>query len=237
MDVGGAMKTVLITGANRGLGLEFVKQYAEKGFNVIACCRKPESADDLNRIVKSSEQVEIQPLDVLDDQSIDHLYQTLSDRSIDILINNAGTSGEQGVTLGNIHKVNFMKVFETNCYAVVKISDSLLPLVAKSETKLIVAISSRMGSISDNDRGRSYAYRSSKAALNAVMRSFAIDVKPQQVNVLLMHPGWVRTDMGGKEGLISAEESVTAMISEFEKHGVKSSAECLRRYDGEIIHW
>lgn len=231
------MKTVLITGASRGLGLEFSKQYVKKGFNIVACCRQPSSSDELQALAQQNNNLTIHALDVTDDHSIQGLHESLSDKPIDILINNAGTSGEQGVTLGNIKKDNFMKLFETNCYGVVKLSDVLLPLLAKSQDKLIVVISSRMGSIADNDTGRSYAYRSSKSALNSVMRSFAIDVAPQDVKVLLLHPGWVRTDMGGETGLISSTDSVSAMLKEIEIHGPKAHADCLRRYDGGVIEW
>ena len=113
-------------------------------------------------------------------------------------MNNAGTSGEQGVTVGNINRENFINVFNINCISVVKLSDALLPNLQSSVEKSILVVSSRMGSISDNNSGRSYAYRASKAALNCVMRSFAIDAKDKGINVMLIHPGWVKTAMGGQ---------------------------------------
>lgn len=226
------MKTALITGANRGIGLEFIRQLIEKGYYVIGCCRNPAKAGELNELAD-----EVIKLDVTNDDDITSMVKALNNRPIDLLINNAGISGEQGVTVGNVSRENFINVLNVNCISVMKICDALLPYVQKSKEKNILVISSRMGSISDNEQGRSYAYRSSKAALNCAMRSFAIDVQSTGVHVMLIHPGWVKTHMGGPNALIDVENSVNGMLAQVEKHLSKSHAEVLHRFDGELIAW
>lgn len=226
------MKNALITGANKGIGLEFTRQLKAKGYYIIGCCRTPSKADKLHELAD-----EVIKLDVTSDHDIASLLEILNNRPIDLLINNAGVSGEQGVTLGKVHRENFINVLNVNCISVVKICDALLPNVQKSEEKNILVISSQMGSISANEQGRSYAYRSSKAALNCAMRSFAIDVQSTGVHVLLMHPGWVKTDMGGENALIDVETSVAGMLAQAKKHFSESHANALHRYDGGTIAW
>ncbi|USQ12957.1 SDR family oxidoreductase [Legionella lytica] len=226
------MKTALITGANKGIGLEFSRQLKEKGYYIIGCCRNPDKADSLNKLAD-----EVIKLDVTNDNDITSMVETLNNRPIDLLINNAGTSGEQGVTVGNVNRKNFIDVLNVNCISVVKICDALLPNIQSSEGKNILVISSRMGSISDNEQGRSYAYRSSKAALNCAMRSFAIDVQSTGVHVMLIHPGWVKTDMGGPNSLIEVQASVSGMLEQVEKNISKSHADVLHRFDGDTIDW
>lgn len=226
------MRTALITGANRGIGLEFARQLKNKGYYIIGCCRNPSKADELS--VLSDEMIQ---LDVTDDKDMTALKKTLQNRSIDLLVNNAGTSGAQGVTVGNIDRENFIDVFNVNCIGVVKVSDALLPNMQAGEEKNVLVVSSRMGSIADNDRGRSYAYRASKAALNCVMRSFAIDVKDLGIHVMLMHPGWVKTDMGGSDAPLDVQTSVAGMLKQMEEHLNHSYADALHRYDGGIIPW
>ena len=226
------MKNALITGANRGIGLEFVRQLKEKGYFIFGCCRNPAKANELNELAD-----EIIQLDVTNDNEIASLKQTLNNRPIDLLINNAGTSGEKGVTIGNIDRDNFIKLVNVNCIGVLKVSEALLPNLEASKEKNILVISSRMGSISDNDTGRSYAYRASKAALNCAMKSFALDVKDKGIHVMIIHPGWVKTDMGGVNGLIDVETSVSGMLKQAEKQLSQSHADILHRFDGEVIAW
>ncbi len=226
------MKNALITGANRGIGLEFVRQLKNKGYYVFGCCRNPEKAKELHSLAD-----EVIQLDVTRDDDIASLKQKLNNRPIDLLVNNAGTSGERGVTIGNIDRENFINLININCIGVVKLSDALIPNLQASEEKNILVVSSRMGSISDNDSGRSYAYRASKTALNCVMRSFAIDVKDKGIHVMLIHPGWVKTDMGGVNALIDVQTSVTGMLKQAKEQFSTSHAEVLHRFDGEVIAW
>ncbi|MFA5960441.1 MAG: SDR family oxidoreductase [Tatlockia sp.] len=226
------MKTALITGANRGIGLEMVRQLKEKGYYTIGCCRMPEKASALQALAD-----EVIPLDVTQDKDIASLVHALKGRAIDLLVNNAGTSGASGVTIGNIDRDNFLAVLNVNCLSVVKVSEALLPNLQASQEKNILVLSSRMGSISDNDSGKSYAYRSSKAALNCVMRSFAIDVADKGIHVVLMHPGWVKTDMGGNGALVDVKTSVAGMLKQAEEVFPKGLAEALYRFDGGVIPW
>ncbi len=231
------MKNALVTGANRGLGLEFTRQLANNGYRVFACARDIKKADALSQLAAMNEHIILETLNVCDFKSIEALSKKLEDEPIDLLVNNAGSSGQKGVTIGHIEKNNFLHVFETNCLGVVKVSEAFLANLSLGTDKQILVVSSRMGSISDNEQGKSYAYRASKAAANAVMKSFAIDVKEQGVHVMLIHPGWVRTDMGGENGLVDATESVSGMLEQLEKHGQSSHAEVLRRFDGGTIPW
>ncbi len=232
------MKTILITGANRGLGLEFVKQLSASGMRVFACCRSPENATELQALAKQFDTISIYQLDVTQQAQVDHLTKELVNQPIDWLINNAGISGQSGVTIGNIDRDNFLSVMDTNCLSVVKVSEAFLLQLSKSEDKLIIVVSSRMASITDNSRGKSYAYRSSKAALNCVMRSFAIDVEEQGIKVILLHPGWVKTNMGGEDALTDTVTSVKGMLQQIDKHKAHSHAEVLRRFDGsDPIPW
>lgn len=231
------MKTILITGANRGIGLAFVKQLCTEKNYIIATCRTPDEAQELQELANQHQNIVIKKLDVNDDESINKLASSLEDTSIDWLINNAGISGESGVTVGNIARQNFLKVLETNAVSPIKLTDALLDNLSKSQDKLVVCISSRMGSISDNQRGKSYAYRTSKAALNCVMRSFALDVADQGIHVLLLHPGWVQTRMGGDDGALSTDESVRRMLGIIDKHKHDAHAETLFSHDGSTIDW
>lgn len=230
-------KTIVISGANRGIGFEFTRQLSNTGHNIIACCRQPENATDLLNLSQENKNVQIFPLDVCNEKSIKALQASVKNQPIDWLINNAGISGESGVTIGNIDAENFLRVLHTNCVGAIQLADALLDNLVKSTDKLVVNITSRMGSISDNTSGHSYAYRSSKAALNAVMRSFAIDVQDLGVNVILIHPGWVKTNMGGEGGLLTTEESVSAMLKVIEQNRKTAHAETILRFDGEVIAW
>ena len=225
------MKTALITGANKGLGLEFVRQLKAEGYFIMGCCRNPAQASELNKIAD-----EVVKLDVTKDDDIISLQKILNNRPIDLLINNAGISGEKGVTVGKVNRENFLEVLNVNCVSVVKLSDALLSNVKASTEKTILVISSKMGSISDNTSGRSFAYRASKSALNSAMRSFAVDVKELGVHVMLIHPGWVKTDMGGPDALIDAPTSVSGILK-VRKNGKNQNAEQLVQFDGQIIEW
>ena len=230
-------KTTLITGANRGLGLAFVKKLASDNWHVLACCRAPDSASELLKLASEHSNIQIEELDINEQTQIDALAKKHEDQPIDLLINNAGVSGNRGVTVGNIDRENFVHLFKTNCLGQLKLSEALLPNLEKSTDKHILVISSRMASISDNSSGQSYAYRASKVALNAVMRSFAIDVQAKGIKVMLMHPGWVKTNMGGDDALVTPTQSVAGMLSVLEKNIDNAHAETVWRFDGDTIEW
>jgi NAD(P)-dependent dehydrogenase (short-subunit alcohol dehydrogenase family) len=230
------MATVLITGANRGLGLEFCRQYAEQGWHVIACSRDPDDAFDLNKLA-SQHHIQLEALDVSKFEQIDALSRKLADLPIDVLINNAGIYADhRSDGLGHLDYQAWTNSLLINTQAPVKMAEAFLPQIKKSDKKLIVNISSLMGSIADNDSGGSIFYRSSKAALNAAMKSLSLDLKDQLIGVLIFHPGWVKTDMGGPNALINVEQSITGMRSLIESFSLNQTGSFIK-YDGTPMPW
>lgn len=231
------MATVLITGANRGLGLEFCRQYAEQGWHVIACARNPDDAFDLNNLANRHSTVQLEALDVSKFKQIDALSEKLSGTAIDVLVNNAGIYlDDKGNGFGQLDYQAWTESLLTNTEAPVKMAEAFLTQIKKSGKKLIVNISSLMGSIADNGSGGSIFYRSSKAALNAAMKSLSVELKEQSVGVLIFHPGWVKTDMGGPNALINAEQSVTGMRGAIEGFALNQSGSFIK-YDGTPMPW
>lgn len=167
------MNTVLITGANRGIGLEFARQYAADGWQVVACCRQPQQAEALNRLADQyKDRFSIHRLDVRELAEIDQLSHKLQDLSIDILINNAGVYPHaQNGEFGRISYDDWMEAFRVNTFAPLKMVEALIEQIACSQLKIVATITSKMGSIADNQRGGSYIYRSSKAAVNTVVKA------------------------------------------------------------------
>ncbi|MDX1711228.1 MAG: SDR family oxidoreductase [Rhodovibrionaceae bacterium] len=227
------MPSVLITGANRGLGLEFARSYARDGWSVHACCRQPERAKALKEL---DGDVEIHRLDVNEGLSVAGLARGLGQTPIDVLINNAGLFGPRKGRLGNIVYDDWLQVFETNVMAPLRVSEKLVDLVSASERKLIVNISSKMGSITATSGGNQYIYRSSKAALNMVTKNLSIDLKERNISVIAVHPGWVRTDMGGPDADLSPEESVAGLRKIIDSAGPEQSGRFFS-YNGEELPW
>ena len=232
------MKTVLVTGANRGIGLEFAKQYASDGWRVLACCRNHTVAAALNDIaVQHKGLITVYSLDVAEHEQIERLSRELSNETIDLLINNAGiypTSRSDG--FGTTDYDAWIRAFHVNTMAPLKMAESFASQVTRSNLKTFVTITSKMGSVADNQRGGSYVYRSSKAAVNMVMKSLAIDLGSTGVISVLLHPGWVRTDMGGPNGLISIEQSVMGMRQVISNLGIENSGE-FYAFDGQVVPW
>lgn len=232
------MATTLITGTNRGIGLEYVRQYAQDGWQVIACCRQPATAENLDRLASQyPDHIRIYALDVADHQQIDQLSTTLANETIDLLINNAGVyppSDDGG--FGSIDYTAWHKTFQINTMAPLKMAEAFIIQISSSKLKTMATITSKMGSIADNQRGGSYIYRSSKAAINMVAKSLAIDLKARGIISVLLHPGWVKTDMGGADALISTEQSVTGMRRILKEITLADSGKFLA-YDGQLIPW
>jgi NAD(P)-dependent dehydrogenase (short-subunit alcohol dehydrogenase family) len=224
------MPTALVTGANRGIGLEFARQYAKDGWRVIATCRDPERAKDLRKL---GDSVSVHKLDVADAEQVAALARALEGEPIDLLVNNAGIMG--GAVLDRIDYAAWEEVLRVNTLAPVRIAEALLANIAASERRLIVAITSRMGSIAESDGGY-YPYRSSKAALNAAMRSLAVDLAPRRITVALFHPGWVRTDMGGRGAQVAPKDSVAGMRAVIARLKLADSGRFFN-YDGSEIPW
>ena len=234
------MPILLVTGASRGLGLEFTRQYAAEGWDVIACCRSPQKAKELQALAKENKKIRIETLDVSDFTAPAKLAEKLKDTSIDVLINNAGVySGtnakhDDSQTFGTMNAEAWSTVLRTNTIAPIMVTQALTPLMSKKGAK-IVMISSGMGSIENAGEGV-IAYRTSKAALNAAMRSIAMTLRAQHVSVISFHPGWVKTDMGGSGADITPEQSVSGMRKVIGGLTEKQSGG-FYRYSGEVIPW
>ncbi|NNF52273.1 MAG: SDR family oxidoreductase [Gammaproteobacteria bacterium] len=230
-------KTVVITGANRGIGLEFVRQYLADGCKVVAGCRDPERATTLTGLANESDgRLQVIKLDVTDSASIAGLVDSLDGQSVDLLINNAGVYGPKGAGIGALATEAWLDVFATNSIAPVQLTGALLPNLKASGGARVVGISSRMGSIADNTSGGAYVYRSSKAALNAAFASAAIDLREHGVCIGILHPGWVETDMGGANALIDTSTSVTGMRRVIANLDMAKTGGFFS-YDGSVIPW
>lgn len=198
------MPTLLITGANRGLGLEFVRGYAADGWRVHACCRNPEKTKALKAV---EGEVVCHRLDVTDGLRVAGLARELAGEPVDVLLNNAGVYGPRS-GFGETNYDDWLDVLKVNTLAPLRMAERFADHVAASRRKLIVSISSGMASIALNDSGGSYGYRSSKAALNMITKGLAADLAPRGVTVVALDPGWVRTDMGGPNAPLTPAESV-----------------------------
>ncbi len=226
---------VLISGANRGLGLELVRQYLQAGWRVFAGCRQPEQAQELNALVGEGE-LTVQPLDVTNAQQVQNLRHVVGDTPIDVMINNAGTYGQKGSTFGQTDAAAWEDAFRINVIAVMRMMETFADAVAASQHRIIANMSSKMGSIGDNGSGGSYVYRSSKAALNAITVSAARDLEDRHIKVIALHPGWVRTDMGGRNALIDVETSVTGLRRVIAELTLSQSGSFID-YKGETVPW
>ncbi|MCP4000017.1 MAG: SDR family oxidoreductase [Gammaproteobacteria bacterium] len=232
------MPTVLITGTNRGLGLEFTRQYIDLGWHVIAFTRKPHTAElqELNQ-----EQLHICQLDVVDHAAIDRLAEELAEITLDVLINNAGTTGPKGapecIEYSGVDNTDYdiwREVFEINVLGAFKIATAFHPHLAKAERGVLVNMSSDLGSMTQNTMGNMYSYRSSKSALNMLTAGFANDWK--DIISVSMAPGWCRTELGGAGAEIDPAESVTDQIKSISKLTAEQSGCFIDRF-GKPVAW
>ena len=240
------MPTVLVTGASRGLGLEFTRQYAAEGWQVLACAREPARAAALQETAAAaSGRVAVHALDVADHASIDRLAGQLGGAAIDVLLNSAGTMGDgnfaaQGLAFGRFGSTDYAdweRVLRINVLGPMKMAEAFVGQVARSEQRKIVTLTSILGSMARNTRGSLYGYRSSKAAVNAVMKSMAIDLREAHgIAATAIHPGWVRTDMGGPRADIDAATSVAGMRRVIAALTVETAGRCWM-YDGSTLPW
>ena len=233
--------TVLITGASRGIGLELARQYAERGWQVIATARAPGEAKALQDIAREHANVTTEALDVTNPAQIDALAAKYKGKPIDVLLNNAGISGgEEAGTFGHLNYDVYRKVHDVNVVGPLKMAEAFLPNVAASQLKKIINITSTEGSIGlQKTRGGGYFYRSSKAALNMVMRSLSIDLKPQGITVGLVSPGFVKDDFTKGIDLpimITPQQSATAVIKVIDGYDLAKTGTFMR-HTGEEAPW
>jgi len=231
------MPTLLITGANRGIGLELCKQYLKQGWDVHACCRNPKKAKDLNTLHdKYKATMDVHALEVTNEKQMDKLKKTLKGKPVDMLINNAGVHALEASQFGKTDDKAWEEAVAVNLIAPMKMMEHFVENIAMSERKIIASMSSKMGSMNDNGSGGAYAYRATKAALNAVMVSAAHDLRHLDIISLILHPGWVRTDMGGPQGEISVEESGEMLCKILDDCTIEDSGKFFD-VDGTIIPW
>ena len=227
------MPTAFITGAGRGLGLEFARQYLAEGWRVHGTVRSEAGADDLSTL---SGEVHAHVMDVTQQDQVDRVAAVLADEPIDLLINNAGIYGPRGLRPEEMDFDAWAEVLQVNTLAPFRVAAAFAPHVARSDLRLIVSISSRQGSIGLADGGL-YIYGSSKAALNAAMRHLSADLKADGVTVVVMHPGWVRTDMGGHDRApLDADDSVAGLRKVIAGLTLADTGRFLN-YDGTDIPW
>ena len=210
------METVVITGANRGIGLGLVRRYVRHGSRIFACCRAPDQAEELADLAQR-ENITLVPLDVTDAAQVDAFVTGLGTQPIDILINNAGVMGGTRQSLSDMDYDAWREAFEINTIAPFRLTTALGQHLASAPRPRVVTVSSQMGALSRRSTG-SHAYRSSKAAVNKVMQVLAVELENDGIIVCPIHPGWVRTDMGGSHAEISVEESAEGifnLISDF----------------------
>jgi NAD(P)-dependent dehydrogenase (short-subunit alcohol dehydrogenase family) len=231
------MQTIMITGANRGLGLEFTEQYLADGWKVIATCRDPGQAGHLHHLYTLyPDQLLIYRLDVANFTQVEQLAAELAGTPIDVLINNAGVYPMGKETFGQVDYQAWTDTFRINSMAPLKMAECFIENLAQGQLKKIVNITSKMGSIDDNTSGHHYLYRSSKTALNMVTKSLALDLAPSGITVVVLHPGWVQTDMGGSNAPTTVYQSVTGMRQVIDSLTIANGGK-FYAFDGKEIPW
>ncbi|HYE03387.1 MAG TPA: SDR family oxidoreductase [Phycisphaerales bacterium] len=223
------MPTALVTGASRGIGLELASRLHAGGWRVLATARAPGRPDGLRDIA------EVIRLDVADDASVADLGRQLGGVSLDLLVNNAGVSSP-GKRLADLDGPELARVFRVNAIAPLLVTRAALPALRAGGRKQIVNISSQLGSIAGNTGGSSYAYRGSKAALNMLTVCMAHELRPEGFTAVTMHPGWVRTDMGGPEAPLTPAQSARSMLEVLERLTPSDTGRFLN-YDGSPLPW
>ncbi|MFQ5973203.1 MAG: SDR family oxidoreductase [Alphaproteobacteria bacterium] len=227
------MPSVLIVGASRGIGLEFARQYAADGWRVHATCRDVAHPGKLGEIAGD---VHLHELELRDLDQISDLGSAMDGVALDLVVHNAGIYGPRNVTLANLDPTVWAEVMSVNAIAPLAVAQAVIDSVLAGGRKAMAFLSSGMGSIGENTSGGSYIYRTSKAALNAGVRSLAIDYRRAGLTAVVLHPGWVRTDMGGPGATLSPEESVTGMRRVIAGLGPGDSGRFFN-HDGSYISW
>ncbi len=230
------MPTILVTGANRGLGLEFVRQYADEGWTVHACCRNPHDAAELNAIASADGGVTIHKLDVADFAAIGRLAKSLNGEPIDVLLNNAGVGGGDRQEFMNDVFEAWSRTFRINTMAPLRMTEAFVDNVASSERKVVVIVSTIMASMTGDVSGKLHLYRTSKAAVNMVMRLLSVDLEGRGITTFSLHPGWVRTDMGGAQAPLSPEESIAGIRKVIAGAGPETNGRFMT-WDGKELPW
>lgn len=235
------MQRILITGTNRGLGLELVKQYAQTdNMRVFATCRHPGEAVQLQAMAQRQPNVSVLTLDVADDSQFATFAETLAAHTdgIDVLIHNAGMNPKtpDARQLGNLTAAAIQEQIQTNAIGPLLLTQALLPLLRRGTKPVVVMVSSQMGSLEWKQKGSGYAYSMSKSALNMAARTLAYDLKPQGITAITLHPGWVLTDMGGAGAELSPEDSARSIRQLASKVSLENTGS-FYKWDGSPHVW
>lgn len=230
------MPTVLVTGANRGIGLALARQYAADDWRVFASCRDPAAAVALQSLAaERGSTVSVHRLDVADGGSVAAAAAELRGEALDVVFNNAGVIGDRAAALGTMNYPAFEATLNTNVLGPVRVAEAFLDNLLAGERKTLATVSSRMGSLT-HAQPNSTIYRTSKAAVNMAMRCIALALAPHGVTCILLHPGWVRTDMGGPAAAVAPEDSAAGMRRVVAKAGPGDNG-LFFNYDGAAIAW
>ena len=236
-------RRVVVTGASRGLGLEFVRQLLQAGWHVQALLRNPDGSTSLQLLLQESgDRLTAVSCDVADPRMIAEAADQVASRwpRLDLLINNAGissaSSGGTGHGIERLDLADLRRVFEVNVHGAIEMTRCLLPLLRQAEGAKVIHVTSKMGSMADNDSGGWWAYRMSKAALNMAAVNMAHEFRAAGIATMVIHPGWVRTDMGGAAAPLDAESSVSGMIEVIEALSMRDTG-CFRDYSGANVPW
>lgn len=228
------MPSVLISGASRGLGLEFVRQYAAEGWRIYATCRSPETADRIRAL--NADTVSIHALDVASDASIAALKQEFAGIPIDLVIANAGLAERRDITPETLERADWLDLIATNTFGPMALAGALKDNVAAGDLKIIAAMSSLMGSIASNNWGTQYVYRASKSGLNAIWRNLSVEWKKDGIICPLIRPGFVKTEMTGFKGDLLPEDTVRGMRKVLARVTMADTGKYLS-YDGTELPW
>jgi NAD(P)-dependent dehydrogenase (short-subunit alcohol dehydrogenase family) len=233
------IRRVVVTGASRGLGLEFTRQYLQAECQVFALAREPLRSQKLMDLAQKFPRA-LLPVtcDVGEEDSVQTARQEveLAAQTLDLVINNAATYGRQDETLDNLSWDEVQRVFNVNTLGPMRVTRAFLPLLRLGSRPRVVHVTSMMGSVSDNRSGGHWSYRVSKAALHMANRNLAIQTAKDKIPCVLISPGWVRTDMGGPEAPLTAEESVAAMVQTIDTFTMSHTGNLYRR-DGKPEEW
>jgi NAD(P)-dependent dehydrogenase (short-subunit alcohol dehydrogenase family) len=229
-------RTVVITGANRGIGFEFVRQCHAAGDRVVATYRSAERSEELLQLCKNNGSIDVQQLEVSDPRSVSEFGRwVLKQRvTINLLINNAGMGGGWQAGITDIDSQRMLHVIDVNAVGPLRVTQALLPAMDAGST--VVHISSLMGSIEDNESGNAMAYRASKTALNSVMKTMALEFEKTGMSTICFHPGWVRTELGGDDAPLMPEDSVAGMLKVISELTAEDNGSFLQ-YDGARLPW
>jgi NAD(P)-dependent dehydrogenase (short-subunit alcohol dehydrogenase family) len=230
------MKSVLITGANRGIGLGHARAYAERGAEVYATARDPASADDLNALARKHPSLRVLAYDAADPTAADSLKAEFKDAPLDLLFANAGVIGGERQHFDNLDPEGVVETFRINALAPLQLARAFAKNVARSNKRVMAFQTSLMGSIEDNGSGGYYSYRASKASLNMFVRSLSRDLASDRIIAVTLHPGWVRTRMGGGSAKLTIEDCVAAQQRLLDRATLKESGRFFN-YDGVELPW